>query len=393
MALTLVLLAGAGLLLRTIRDLSRVNPGFDAQQLITFETGISHPLTRTAAGTRAAYQQLIDRIRRIPGVEAADFTDTIPLAGQSGTMPFWIGSQRPISLQAAPRLVGFLTGPDYFETMGIPLLQGRLFNMEDTINSPCVVVIDRDFARMYFQNSSPIGQTLTFGFASTPPCQIVGVVGHVKDRGLGDSDAAVRNQVYFPMYQDPDQWVADNYRSLKVVVRTKLDAESLIPAVEKVVSEAGSSQPVYDVRTMSQVVSDSMSTQRFPMLLLGSFAALALLLTAIGVYGVISYSIAQRVHEIGIRLALGAKRGDVFRIIIGQALRLTFVGIAIGVVAALILTHLLLSFSNLLYGIPADDPVTLGGVSFLFVTVAVLACYIPARRATRVDPAVALRHE
>ena len=390
MALTLVLLAGAGLLLRTIRNLSQVNPGFNAQHLITFKTGISHPANQAAAGTRAAYQQSIERIRRIPGVEAADFTSSIPLTGGSGTMPFWIGSQRPPSLQAAPRLVGFLTGPDYFEAMGIPLIQGRLFNMEDTVNSPCVVVIDRDFARMYFQGSNPIGQMLTFGFAPTPPCQIVGVVGHVKDNGLEDSVAVVQNEVYFPMYQDRDQWVAGNYSQLRVVVRTNLDAESLIPAVEKAVSEAGTSQPVYDVRTMSQVVSDSMSTQRFPMAMLASFAALALLLASVGIYGVISYSVAQRTHEIGIRMALGATRGNVLALTIGHGLKLTVFGSVVGIVAALGFTRFL---SGLLYGVKTTDPLTFLVVSLALIAIATLACYVPARRAMRVDPMVALRHE
>ena len=389
MALTLVLLAGAGLLLRTIWDLSRVNPGFDAQQLVTFKTGIPHPADQTAAGTRAGYQQLIERIRRIPGVEAADFTSSIPLAGESGTMPFWIGSHRPLSLQAAPRLVGFLTGPDYFETMGIPLLDGRVFNVEDTINSPCVVVIDRDFARIYFKGSSPIGQTLSFGFAPTPPCQIVGVVGHVKDSGLDDS-AAVQSQVYFPMYQDPDKWVAGNYTQLEVVVRTKLDAESLIPAVEGATFEAGTGQPVYNVRTMSQVVSDSLSTQRFPMVMLACFAALALLLASVGIYGVVSYSVAQRTHEIGIRMALGATHANILGLTIGQGLKLAVIGSTVGIVAALGLTHFL---SGLLYGVRSNDPLTFVGVSVLLAAVALAACYIPARRATRVDPVTTMRCE
>jgi predicted permease len=390
MALTLVLLAGAGLLLRTIRDLSRVNPGFDAQHLITFRTGVPDPGDHTAAGTRVAYQQLIEHIRRIPGVEAADFTNTIPLAGEGGTMPFWIGSQRPLSLQAAPRLVGFLTGPDYFETMGIPLIEGRLFNMEDTVNSPCVVVIDRDFVQTYFKGSNPIGQTLTFGFASTPPCQIVGVVGHVKDSGLEDSAAVVQNQVYFPMYQDPDKWVADNYSQLKVVVRTKLDAESLIPTVEKAVSEAGSGQPVYDVRTMSDVVSDSMSTRRFPMVMLACFAALALLLASVGIYGVVSYSVAQCTREIGIRMALGASRRNVLGLTIGHGLKLAMIGSVLGIVGALGFTRLL---SGLLYRVKPDDPLTFVTVSCALIGIAALACYLPARRAMGIDPMVALRHE
>ena len=393
MGLTLVLLAGSGLLFRTIRHLWEVNPGFDSQHIIAFKVGVSSSLTKTAASTRTAYQQLIERVRKVPGVQAADFTDVVPLSRQGGTMPFWIGSQKPASLQEAPRLVGFLTGPDYLRTMGIPLLRGRFFTLEDTTKSPCVVVIDSVFTHMYFQGSDPIGQTITFGFSPTPPCQIVGVVGHVKDWGLSDPATTVQNQVYFPLYQDPDQWVADNYQSLTVMARTRLNIATVMPAIKAAVYGTGSDQPVYDVRTIQEIAAASMSSQRFPMILLGAFAALALLLAAVGIYGVISYSVTQRVHEIGIRMALGAERRDVFRMIIGQGLRLTFGGIAIGAVAALILTQLLSSFSNLLYGVRASDPVTFIAVSLVLTAVAVLACYIPARQATRVDPMVALRHE
>ena len=326
-------------------------------------------------------------------MQAADFGNDVPLSGQSGTMPFWIGSHKPVSLQAAPRLVGFLAGPDYFQTMGIPLLRGRLFTSEDTITSPCVVVIDSIFVHSYFPNSNPLGQTITMGFSPTPPCQIVGVVGHVKDRGLQDPAASVRNQLYFPLYQDPDSWVADNYANLRVIVRTSLDPATVMPSIKAAVYEAGSEQPIYDVQTMQQIVSESMSSQRYPMILLGIFAGLALLLASVGLYGVISYSVAQRVHEIGIRMALGAERWDVFRMVIWHGLRLALVGVAIGAVAALILTRLVSSFSHLLYGVGTSDPLTFIAVSVVLIVVAVLACYIPARRATRVDPMVALRYE
>ena len=393
MTSTLVLLVGAGLLFRTLRHLWEVNPGFDTHHVITFRVGVSPSLTRTAASTRTAYQQLIERIRSVPGVQAADFTGAVPLTRQGGTLPFWIGWQKPVSLQAAPRLVGFLAGPDYFQTMGIPLLRGRLFTPEDTITSPCVVVIDSVFAHLYFPDSNPLGQTITFGFSPSPPCQIVGVVGHVKDWGLQDLAANVRNQLYFPLCQDPDPWVADNYSVLTVIVRTPLAAATVMPAIKAAVYEAGSEQPVFDVQTMQQIVSESMSSQRYPMILLGIFAGLALLLASVGLYGVVSYSVAQRVHEIGIRMALGAERWDVFRMVIGHGLRLALVGLAIGAVAAFILTRLVSSFSHLLYGVGTNDPLTFIAVSVLLTVVAVLACYIPARRAMRVDPMVALRHE
>ena len=393
MALTLVLLAGAGLLFQTMRHLWDVNPGFDTQHLITFKVGVSPALTKTPSSTRIAYRQLIERIRQIPGVQAADFTDTVPLSGQGGTMPFWIGSQKPASLQAAPRLVGFLTGPDYLRTMGIPLLRGRFFTPGDTTKSPCVMVIDSVLARTYFPDNDPLTQTLSVGFSPMGPCRIVGVVGHLKIWELNESKTSPQNQAYLPLYQDPDQWVALGYPDTTIVVRTPLDSATVMPAIKAAVYTAGSDQPVYDVHTMQQIVSESMSSQRFPMILLGTFAGLALLLASIGIYGVISYSVGQRIHEIGIRLALGAEGRDVFRMVVGHGLRLAFAGLAIGTAVALILARVLPSFSHLLYGVGASDPTTFVTISAVLTAVAVLACYIPARRATRVDPMVALRYE
>ena len=392
MGLTLVLLVGAGLLFRTLQHLSDVNPGFDTQHIMTFKVGVSRSLTKTAPSTRTAYQQLIARIRQIPGVQGADFTGSVSLNG-GWIMPFWIGSQKPASLQGAPRLVMFLTGPDYLRTMGIPLLRGRFFTPEDTTNSPCVMVVDTVLADVYFPDSDPLGQTLSAGFSPVGPCRIVGIVGHVKQWALNDSSTDIQSQAYFPLYQDPDQWVPLNYPNMTIVVRTRLDVASVMPAVKSAVYRAGSDQPIFDVETMKQIVAESMSSQRSPMILLGTFAALALLLASVGIYGVISYSVAQRIREIGIRMALGAQKRDVFRMVVGQGLAVTLAGLAIGVLAALILTRLLSRFSLLLYGIGASDPLTFAAVSVMLILVAILACYIPARRATKVDPMVVLRHE
>ena len=393
-ALTLVLLVSAGLLFRTIRQLSGVDPGFDTQHIVTFKVGVSRSLMKTVESTRIAYQQLIERIREIPGVEAADFTDTVPLSGQGGTIPFWIDSQKPASLQAASRSVSFLTGPDYFRTMGIPLLRGRLFTAQDTTQSPCVIVIDSTFSRIYFPHSDPLGRTITFGFVSpTGPCRIVGVVPHVRHWALDDPASSTQNQMYFPLAQDPDQWVLVGYPYLSVVLRTPLDSATVMPAIKAAVYGAGNDQPVYDVRTMQNIVSESMSPQRLPMILLTVFATLALLLASVGLYGVISYAVTQRTHEIGIRIALGAEKEDVFRLIVGGGLRLALTGVACGAITALILTRVLPSFSHLLYGVRASDPVTFAVVSSALVVVALLACYIPARRAMKVDPMISLRYE
>jgi predicted permease len=392
-ALTLVLLVGAGLLFQSIRRLGDVNPGFDTRHLLSFKVGVSHALTKTASSTRVAYQQLIERIRTIHGVQAADFTTSVPLSGQGWTMPFWIGPQKPDSLQGAPRVVMSLVGPDYFRTMGIPLVRGRFFTPEDTTTSPCVMVIDSVFAQTYFPDSDPLAQTLSAGFSPVGPCRIVGVVGHVNHWLLQDPAAYTRIQAYLSLYQDPDKWVQINYSDTTIVVRASFEPGTALPAVKAAVYGTGSDQPIFNVRTMEQIVSESMSSQRFPMILLGAFAALALVLGTVGIYGVISYSVSRRVREIGVRVALGAGKRDVFRLVLGQGFRMVLAGLAIGTTAALALTRMLSSFSDLLYGVATNDPVTFFSVSALLTVVAMLGCYIPARRATDVDPMTALRYE
>jgi predicted permease len=337
-ALTLVLLVGAGLLFRTIVHLWNVNPGFDTNNIVALKVGVSHSLTKTPSGTRVVYKQLIERIRQIPGVEAADFTTAVPLTGEGGYLPFWLDSQKPESLQAAPRMGWFLTGPDYLRTMGMQLLQGRFLTEHDDTKSPCVAVIDSNFARAFFPDGKPIGHTITAGFAAFGPCAIVGIVNHVTYAGLQDSGPANQYQAYYSLYQDPDQWVPINYPDASIIVRTPLDAATLIPAIKAAVYQDSSDQPIYNVQTMQQIISYSMSEQRFPMILLGAFAGLALLLASVGIYGMISYSVTQRVPEIGIRMALGADRGKVLRLFIGQELKLVLGGIAIGALGALILT-------------------------------------------------------
>ena len=392
-ALTLLLLVGAGLLLRTILRLWNVNPGFDTNNIVALKVGVSHSLTKTPSGTRAAYEQLIERIRQIPGVEAADFTTAVPLSGEGGYLPFWLDSQKPESLQAAPRMGWFLTGPDYLRTMGMQLLQGRFLTDHDDTTSPCVAVIDTNFARAFFPDGKPIGHTITAGFAAFGPCPVVGIVNHVKYADLQDSAPANQYQAYYSLYQVPDQWVPLNYPDASIVVRTPLDAAKLIPAIKAAVYQSSGDQPIYNVQTMQQIISNSMSEQRFPMILLGAFAGLALLLASVGIYGMISYSVTQRVQEIGIRMALGADKAKVLRLFIGQELKLVLSGIAIGTLGALLLTRTLRSFSHLLYGVGSWDPLTFATVSLVLIALAALAGYIPARRAAKVDPMVALRYE
>jgi predicted permease len=389
MALTLVLLAGAGLLLRTIRHLWQVDPGFDSQHLITFKVGLAPSDKRTPAATRIAYRQLTERLRQIPGVEAADLTTLVPLTGDN-SVPFWIGSQRPASMAEAPRVLLFSTGPDYLKTMRIPLLQGRFITEADTISSDLVMVIDSALAHTYFPDRSPLGQTLSL--PTVGPFRIVGVVGHIRHYDLADSRIYSANQAYCSFYQISDQWLPVMQTSATIVLRTARDLEAIMPAIKASVLETGSDQPLYDIRSMQEIVSQSISSQRFPMVLLGTFAILALLLASVGIYGVISYLITERRHEIGIRMALGAARRDVSRMVIGQGLRLAAAGALIGAAGALALSQLLSSFSSLLYGVQASDPLTLISVSAVLVIVALSACYIPARRAAAVDPVVALRN-
>ena len=391
MALTLVLLVGAGLLLRTVRDLWKVNPGFDSLHVITFKVGLSPSQTRTASTTRIAYQQLLDRLRQVPGVQAADFTNIIPLSEQDNGGPFWVGAQEATSMQDAPHALYFETGPDYLQTMKIPLLRGRFFTPADTTESEKVIVIDSVLARKYFAGKDPVGQTVTVAHWGT--ARVIGVVGHVKHWGLDDPGTYNPSQIYISFYQLSDQWVPAFARSLSIAVRTPLDAATVMPAIKNVIFGTGKDQPVYDVQTLQRIATDSMASQRVPMTLLAGFAVLALLLASIGIYGVISYSVNLRAQEIGIRMALGAERREVFRMIIAQGLRLALAGLLIGAVGALLLAHLLASFSHLLYGVRTSDPLTFIAMSLVLVAVSVLACYLPARRASRMDPMAAFRCE
>jgi hypothetical protein len=275
--------------------------------------------------------------------------------------------------------------------MEIPLLRGRFLASEDTTESERVIVIDSVLARAYFQGTDPVGRIVTIPHWGA--ARVVGVAGHVRHWGMDDPNRYTQNQIYASFYQLRDEWVPVFQQDLNITVRTPLQPAIIMPAIKAVVYGVGGGQPVYGVRTMQEIVSQSMTSQRLPMILLGAFAALALLLASVGIYGAISYSTTQRVREIGIRMALGAVQRDVLRMVVGQGLRLALAGISIGAMAALLLAHLLSTFSQLLYGVRPQDPLTLTAVSAVLLSVALLACYIPARRAARLDPMIALRHE
>jgi predicted permease len=390
-ALTLVLMTAAGLLLRSIHKLSHVNPGFDTRHVISFQVGLSPSFTSSPDQTRVAYQQLLARIVEIPGVEAADLTNIVPLSGADNGGPFWIGTKQPASLQEAPHALYFWTGPDYLRTMGIPLQQGRFFMPADQIGSGKVVVIDSVLAHTFFPGQNPVGQTLTVGHWGA--ARIVGVVGHVRHWGLDDPGTYNPRQIYIPVYQLPDSMVTDFFRNLKLLVRTTLLPANLMPVIRNVVYASSPDQPVYNVTTIDELVSESMASRNLPILLLGVFATLALLLSSVGIYGVVSYSVMRRTQEIGVRMALGADRNRVFRMIVSQGIGMAGAGLGVGTLAAVALVRLLPSFSHLLYGVGQSDPLTLLCVSTVLLLVAVAACYLPARRAMRTDPMNSLRCE
>jgi putative ABC transport system permease protein len=275
--------------------------------------------------------------------------------------------------------------------MGIPLLQGRFFTPSDQVASSKVVVIDSVLAQTFFRGENPVGQTLTVGHWGA--ARIVGVVGHVRHWGLDDPGTYNPRQIYIPVYQLPDSIVTDFFRNLTLLVRTTLPPAVVMPAARDIVYASSPDQPVYGVKTIDKVVSESMASRNLPITLLNTFAALALLLSSIGIYGVMSYAVMQRTQEIGIRMALGANRRHIFRLIANQAIWMAGAGLGIGVLAAMTLVRLLPSFSHLLYGVSQSDPFTLFGVSAVLLFAAAIACYFPAHRAMRTDPMDCLRTE
>jgi predicted lysophospholipase L1 biosynthesis ABC-type transport system permease subunit len=275
--------------------------------------------------------------------------------------------------------------------MGIPLLQGRFFTPDDQISTGKVVVIDSVLAHTFFAGQNPIGQTLTVGHWGA--ARIVGVVGHVRHWGLDDPGTYNPRQIYIPVYQLPDSMVTDFFRTLKLIVRTTLPPAELMPAIRNVIYASAPDQPVYAVSTMDELMSASMASRNLPILLLGTFAVLALLLSSVGIYGVVSYSVMRRTQEIGIRMALGADRRTVFRMIVTQGISMASAGLGVGALGAVALVRLLPSFSHLLYGVGKGDPVTLFSASAVLLLVGVAACYLPARRAMRTEPMNSLRCE
>jgi predicted permease len=391
MAMAVVLLIGAGLMIRSLAKLWSVNPGFDAQNVMSFGLSSPRPWGATPDAIREGMRRIRDMMASVPGVRTVSLTvGSVPMQGDS-ELPFWLeGQPKPSSDQDMKVSLFAAVQPDYLKVMRIPLLRGRFLTRQDNEHSPAVVVIDDQFARLVFGDQDPVGKRVNFDILSTSP-EIVGVVGHVKQWGLGeDSHSPVQAQCYFPLSQIPDQFLPLMSRGTGVLMRTAGPPLGEVSAIRSMLARFDGEVVMYDMETMDGTISDSLAAQRFSMVLLGIFAGLALALSAVGIYGVISYISGQRTHEIGVRMALGAQPTDVLRMIVGQGAVLALVGIAIGAAAAFGLTRLM---SKMIFGISTHDPLTFGVVAFLLCAVAVVACYFPARHATRTDPLAALRYE
>jgi len=392
MAMSLVLLVGAGLMIRSLVDLWSVDPGFNPRGVLTFAVSMSPSYGQNASASRVTLRELEQRLLNIPGIQAASVTGgALPMTGDN-EFPFWVdGRPKPANVSEMSPSLFYLVAPGYQQAMQIPLKQGRFFSPDDNEHSANVVVIDESFAREYYPKQNPIGQRIHIGILDTTP-EVIGVVGHVKQWGLdqdGDAKHPIHAQAYMPFLQIPDKFFSGPL-SVEVVIRSQAPPATMAGPVREAIQKMNSENVMYETKSMEEIVAESLAARRFSMILLSVFAALALLLSSIGIYGVLSYVVGQRSREIGIRIALGAQRADVLRLMLGEGMKMALVGVAIGMVAALALTRLMV---QMLFGVSATDPLTFVGVAAVLAGVALAACYIPARRAMRVDPIVALRYE
>ncbi|HEY6229658.1 MAG TPA: ABC transporter permease [Pyrinomonadaceae bacterium] len=382
LAIAVVLLVGAGLLIQSLWRLRNVSPGFQSQNLLTFVVGIPEVKYPTEKQNQF-YRNLVARLQALPGVTSAGSVIPLPLSGDMFSISFETEG-RPEAKGNQPSADFFAISDDYFKTLGVPILKGREFNQRDSVKAPGVVIVNQAFAKKFFPNEDPIGKRIKPGISTTDQKsdwrEIVGIVGDVRNRNLSSD---LRAGYFVPQAQVP-------FNQMTMVVRTANDPHTLIAAVQNEVHAMDKEVPVFNVKTMEEYISNTVAAPRFNATLLMIFAIVALILTIVGLYGVMSYSVAQRTNEIGIRMALGAQTRDVVLMIVSQGFKLVLLGLAIGLLGAFALTRVI---ASLLFGVTAKDPITFASVALLLAIVALLACYIPARRATRLDPLQALRYE
>jgi predicted permease len=399
MAMALVLLVGAGLTIRSLIALWSVDPGFRPNNVLTFGVSLPPSLLHAQPATIRAYVRDLDvKFAATPGVEAASQSWGAFPMGSDDEQLFWIdGQPKPTNENDMKWTLSYVVQPSYLKVMGIPLERGRFFSVHDDERSPFVAVVDDIFARKYFGDQDPLGKRIRLNHVdlsgNSTLVQIVGVVGHVHQWGLDSDDTQeLRAQMYLNCLQMPDDYIAavPGGGGTFMVVRSTATAAHLLEALRQTNRQINGEQVIYEPQTMDDIISGTLAARRFSTILLGVFAALALLLSSIGIYGVISYLVGERTREIGLRMALGASRIGVLRMVLSQGARLAAIGVVIGVAASIALTQLM---GSMIYGVSATDPLTFIGVAVILTLVALAACYIPARRAMRVDPVVALRYE
>jgi putative ABC transport system permease protein len=380
-AIALVLLVGAGLMVKSFVRLQEVDPGFHPERILTADLALPRAKYKEDAQITAFYDQFLGRVASQPGVEAVAAISALPLGGGGDVVSFEVeGRPAPPPNQVVDAEYRIIT-PNYFATMGIPLVRGEGFTPRHTSDVAGVMIINETMARRYFPGEEPIGKRINLGDPQRDPWRtIIGIARDVRHEGL---DTAPYPQMYAPLAQFPRS-------AMTLVARVQGDPLALVPNMRGELRAIDRDQPLTNLRTMEQVLAQSIARQRFNMTLIAIFSVVGLVLASVGIYGVISYSVTQRTHEIGIRMALGAQRRDVLKLVLGQGILLALIGVGIGLFAALALTRVM---SSLLFGVSATDPLTFGAVALLLATVALLACFIPARRAMRVDPMVALRYE
>jgi predicted permease len=381
-ALALVLVVAAGLLLRSFAQVLKVEPGFKPDGVLTMRVALPDAVFSKPEQVRGFYDTLVTRVQALPGVTMAGVVDALPLSGDGGSGTVTINTQSVRPEDATPEADLRVATPDYFKAMGISLVRGRLFEKRDSADAPQVAIVDESLAQTFWPNDDPLGKQLHFGGRQTKArwMTVVGVVRHVRNRTL---EARSRVEVYTPLDQVP-------INAMSLAILTKGDPRSFAPTIQREVAAIDPDLPVYRVRTMTEVMGESLERRQLAMVLLGVFAGLALLLAAVGIYGVTAYSVAQRQVEIGVRMALGADRGMVMRMMLRSGMGPILIGLGMGIVLALFLTRLM---NGLLFAVRATDPLAIGGASLVLITAASLAILIPSRRATRVNPVVALRYE